>query len=200
MKLYMRPGACSLSSHIALREAGATFELIEVDLQEKKLPGGGDYLAVNPKGQVPVLELDDGTRLTENAVIVQYIADQHPQSDLAPGAGTMERYRLQEWLSFVGSELHQNFPPLFNPRYPAEYKPMARQTLERKFANLDQHLADNQYLMGDRFTVADAYCFAIMNWHKRADLDLSPWPNLKAYVERVAARPKVREALEAEAS
>ncbi len=200
MKLYMSPGACSLCPHIALREAGAEFELVRVNLQEKKLPDGADYLSVNPKGQVPVLELDDGETLTENAAIVQYVADQYPQSDLAPAVGTIGRYRLQEWLSFIGSELHKNFPPLFIPRYPPEYKPMARQTLERKFANLDQHLADRQYLMGDQFTVADAYCFAIMNWHKRADLDLSPWPNLKSYVERVAARSKVREALEAEAS
>ncbi len=200
MKLYMSPGACSLCPHIALREAGAEFELVRVNLQEKKLPDGADYLSVNPKGQVPVLELDDGETLTENAAIVQYVADQYPQSDLAPAVGTIGRYRLQEWLSFIGSELHKNFPPLFIPRYPPEYKPMARQTLERKFANLDQHLADRQYLMGDQFTVADAYCFAIMNWHKRADLDLSPWPNLKSYVERVAARPKVHEALEAEAS
>lgn len=200
MKLYMSPGACSLCPHIALREAGAAFDLIRVNLQEKKLEDGSDYLAVSPKGQVPVLELDDRTRLTENAAIVQYIADQHAEADLAPAAGTIERYRLQEWLSFVGSELHKNFPALFIPRYPPEYKPFARQTLERKFANLDRHLAGNPYLMGERFTVADAYCFAIMNWHKRADIDLSPWPNLKAYVERVAARPKVRESLEAEAS
>lgn len=200
MKLYMFPGSCSLSPHIALREADAEFELIRIDLPGKKLLDGADYLAVNPKGQVPVLVLDDGEKLTENAAILQYIADRHPQSDLAPAAGTMGRYRLQEWLSFVGSELHKNFPPLFVPRYPPEYKPMARQTLERKFVNLDQHLADRQYLMGDRFSVADAYCFAIMNWHKRADLELSPWPNLKSYVERVAARPKVREAMEAEAA
>jgi glutathione S-transferase len=200
MKLYFSPGACSLCPNIALREAGAEFELVKVNLPEKKLPDGGDYFSVSPKGQVPVLELDDGERLTENAAIVQYIADQYPQSDLAPAVGTMGRYRLQEWLSFIGSELHKNFPPLFVPRYPAEYKPMARQTLERKFANLEQHLADRQYLMGNQFSIADAYCFAIMNWHKRADLDLSPWPTLKAYVERVAARPKVREAMEAEAS
>ena len=200
MKLYMSPGSCSLSPHIALREAGAAFELVRVDLREKKLPDGGDYLAVSAKGQVPVLELDDGSTLTENAAIVQYIADQNPEAGLAPAAGTIERYRLQEWLSFIGSELHKTFPALFVPRYPKEYKPMARQTLERKFATLDQHLADNEFLMGDRFTMADAYCFAIMNWHKRSDIDLSPWPNLKAYMDRVAARPKVREALEAEAS
>lgn len=200
MKLYFSPGACSLCPHIVLREAGADFELVRVNLPEKKLPDGADYFALSPKGQVPVLELDDGQTLTENAAIVQYIADQHPQSQLAPAVGTMERYRLQEWLSFIGSELHKNFPPLFVPRYPPEYKPLARQTLERKFGNLEQHLSGRQYLMGNQFTIADAYCFAIMNWHKRADLDLSPWPNLKAYVERVAARPKVREAIEAEAS
>lgn len=200
MKLYMSPGACSLCPHIALREAGAKFDLIKVNLQEKKLPDGGDYLAVSPKGQVPVLELDDGTRLTENAAILQYIADQSPQAGLAPAAGTMERYRLQEWLSFVGSEVHKIFPALFVPRYPPEFKPFAKQVLDRKLANLDQHLAKNQYLMGDKFTVADVYCFGIMNWRKRADLDLAPWPHLKAYVERIEARPKVQEALKAEAA
>ena len=200
MKLYYSPGACSLCPHIALREAGAEFELVRVNLPEKKLPDGTDYFALSPKGQVPVLQLDDGETLTENAAIIQYIADQYPQSDLAPAAGTMGRYHLQEWLSFVGSELHKNFPPLFIARYPADYKPMARQTLERKFGNLEQHLADKEYLMGNRFTIADAYCFTIMNWRKRAELDLAPWPNLKAYVERVEARPKVLEAMAAEAS
>ena len=200
MKLYMSPGACSLCPHIALREAGATFDLVKVNLMEKKLPDGSDYLAVSPKGQVPVLELDDGTKLTENAAIVQYIADSHPDAGLAPANGTAARYTLQEWLSFVGSELHKNLPPLFIPRYPPEYKPMARATLERKFANLEAPLADKQYLMGDDFTVADAYCFAIVNWHKKAEIDLAPWPNLKSYMARVEARPKVQEALEVEAT
>jgi glutathione S-transferase len=200
MKLYMVPGSCSLSPHIALREAGAEFELVRVNLQEKKLPDGGDYLAVSPKGQVPVLELDNGEMLTENAAILQYIADRHAQAGLTPTAGTIESYRLQEWLSFIGSELHKTLPALFVPRYPAEYKPMARATLERKFANLEAHLADNQFLMGDEFSIADAYCFAIVNWHKKADIDLAPWPNLKSYMARVEARPKVQEALEVEAA
>jgi len=200
MKLYYCPGSCSLCPDIVLREAGAAFDLVKVNLQEKKLPDGSDYLAVNPKGQVPALVLDDGEMLTENAAIVQYVADQHPQADLAPAAGSAARYRLLEWLSFIGSELHKTFPALFIPRYPPEYKPLARQTLERKFVTLDQHLANNPYLMGEKFSVADAYCFSIMIWHKRSDIDLAPWPNLKSYLERIAARPKVREALNAEAA
>ena len=200
MKLYMSPGSCSLSPHIALREAGAAFELVKVDNREKKLPDGSDYLAVAPKGQVPVLALDDGETLTENAAILQYIADSHAAAGLAPEAGTMARLRLQEWLSFIGSELHKTLPALFVPRYPPEYKPFALATLERKFANLEAHLADHTYLMGDEFTIADCYCYAIVNWHKRADIDLSPWPNLKAYMARIEARPKVQEALAAEAA
>jgi len=199
MKLYYCPGSCSLCPDIVLREAGAAFDLVKVNLQGKKLADGADYYAVNPKGQVPVLVLDDGQTLTETAAIVQYVADQHPQADLAPVAGSAARYRLQEWLSFIGSELHKTFPALFIPRYPAEYKPFARQTLERKFVTLDRHLANNPYLMGEKFSVADAYCFAIMIWHERSDIDLAPWPNLKSYVERIGARPKVREALNAEA-
>ncbi|OGA12964.1 MAG: glutathione transferase GstA [Betaproteobacteria bacterium RIFCSPLOWO2_02_FULL_63_19] len=200
MKLYYSPGSCSLGPDIVLREAGVAFDLVRVNLQGKKLLDGADYHAVNPKGQVPVLALDDGGTLTESAAIVQYLADQYPQADLAPAAGSAARYRLQEWLSFIGSELHKTFPALFIPRYPAEFKPFARQTLERKFAVLEQHLAGNPYLMGEKFTVADAYCFAIMIWHKRSDIDLSPWPNLKSYMERIASRPKVREAMDAEAS
>ncbi len=200
MKLYYSPGSCSLCPHIALREAGAEFELVRVDLREKKLADGGDYIPVNMKGQVPTLELDSGERLIESAAMLQYIADHYPQANLAPATGGMDHYRFLEWLSFIGSELHKTFPPIFVPRYPPEYKPMARQTLERRFVNLDQHLADNEYLMGDQFTVADAYCFAIVNWHKIADIDLTPWPNLKSYMERVAARPKVQEALAAEAA
>jgi len=200
MKLYYSPGACSLCPDIVLREAGVTFDLVRVNLQEKKLLDGTDYLAISPKGQVPALALEDGGTLTECAAIIQYLADHYPQADLAPAPGSAARYRLLEWLSFIGSELHKTFPALFIPRYPPEFKPFARQTLERKFAVLEQHLAGNRYLMGEKFTIADAYCFAIVIWHKRSNIDIAPWPNLKSYMERIAARPTVREAMEAEAA
>lgn len=200
MKLYYSPGACSLCPDIVLREAGVAFDLVRVNLQKKQLADGTDFLAVNPKGQVPVLALDDGEMFTENAAIIQYLADRYPQAGLAPAAGSSARYHLQEWLSFIGSELHKTFPALFIPRYPPEFKPFARQTLEQKLAILEQHLAGSPYLMGEKFTVADAYCFAIVIWHKRSDFDLSPWPRLQSYMERIAARPAVREAMNAEAA
>jgi glutathione S-transferase len=199
MKLYYSPGACSLSPHIVLREAGHTFELQRVDVQAKKLkPGDGDFFAVNPKGQVPVLELDDGDRLTEGPAIVQYLADQKPASGLAPANGTMPRYHLQEWLNFVTSDLHKVFAPLFRPTTPEEFVKITKDNLANKFAFLDRHLATHQYLMGDSFTVADAYCFTIVNWTRFKDIDLGRWPNLKSYMDRVAARPKVQEAMKAE--
>ncbi len=198
MKLYFAPGSCSLCPHIVLREAGADFELEQVDVREKKLMDGTDYRGTNPKGQVPTLVLDDGQALTECAAIVQYIADHNPDAGLAPAAGTMERVRLQEWLSFIGSELHKNIPPLFLPTTPDDYKPIALAKVEQKFGNLDARLADNAFLMGDSYTVADAYCFAIVNWHKRSDIDLAPWPNLQAYMARIAERPAVKAALAAE--
>jgi glutathione S-transferase len=199
MKLYYSPGACSLSPHIVLREAGHTFELQRVDLQAKKLkPGDGDFLPVNPKGQVPVLELDDGDRLTEGPAIVQYLADQKPASGLAPANGTMPRYHLQEWLNFVTSDLHKVFAPLFRPTTPEEFVKITKDNLANKFAFLDRHLATRQYLMGDSFTVADAYCFTITNWTRFKDIDLARWPNLKSYMDRVGARPKVQEAMKAE--
>jgi glutathione S-transferase len=199
MKLYYSPGACSLSPHIVLREAGHDFELQRVDLQAKKLkPGDADFFAVNPKGQVPVLELDSGERLTEGPAIVQYLADQKPASGLAPANGTLARYHVQEWLNFVTAELHKGFSPLFRPTTPEAYIPIAKDNLANKFTFLDRHLAGKQYLMGDGFTVADAYCFTITGWGKYKDIDLGRWPNLKAYVDRVAARPKVQEALKAE--
>jgi glutathione S-transferase len=199
MKLYYSPGACSLSPHIVLREAGHTFELQRVDLQAKKLkPGEGDFFAVNPKGQVPVLELDDGDRLTEGPAIVQYLADQKPASGLAPANGTMPRYHLQEWLNFVTSDLHKVFAPLFRATTPEEFVKITKDNLANKFAFLDRHLATRQYLMGDGFTVADAYCFTITNWTRFKDIDLGRWPNLKSYMDRVGARPKVQEAMKAE--
>lgn len=199
MKLYYSPGACSLSPHIVLREAGFSFELQRVDLQAKKLkPGGDDFWAVNPKGQVPVLQLDSGEILTEGPAIVQYLADQKPASGLAPANGTMARYHVQEWLNFVTSELHKVFAPLFRDTTPEAFVKITRDNLANRFAYLDKHLAGKKYLMGDQFTVADAYCFTIVNWTKYKAIDLAPWPNLKAYMDRVAARPKVQEAMKAE--
>jgi glutathione S-transferase len=198
MKLYFSPGACSLSPHIILREAGAKFELEQVDNREKKTRSGEDYWAINPKGQVPVLELDSGERLTEGPIIVQYIADQKPGSGLAPPAGTIERYRVQEWLNFTTSELHKTFGPIFRPTTPDAYKTISKENLGKRFDWLDKQLTGRQYLMGDRFTIADAYLFVVLRWAARVEMDLAKWPNLKAYVDRIAARPKVQEAMKAE--
>jgi len=198
MKLYYAPGACSLSPHIALRESGLLFEIEQVNLGEKRLKDGGDFLAVNPKGQVPVLQLDDGSYLTEGAVIVQYVGDKAPKSGLIPAAGTMERYRTQEWLNFVASELHKNMGPLLRPTTPEAYRETAVATINRKFGDLEKHLKGKQYLMGDNFSAADAYCFTILRWTERAKVSLDAFPTVKAYFERVRARPKVKEALTAE--
>jgi glutathione S-transferase len=199
MRLYYSPGACSLSPHIVLREAGLKFDLERVDLAAKKVKeSGADYLQINPKGQVPVLQLDDGDKLTEGPAIVQYIADQKPESGLAPANGTRPRYHVQEWLNFVTSDLHKVFAPLFRPTTPEEFVKITKETLANKFAYLDQHLAKNQYLLGDKFSVADAYCFVVVGWSKYKEIDLGRWPNLKAYMDRVAARPKVQEAMKAE--
>src|SRR5262249_5808843 len=198
MKLYYAPGACSLSPHIVLRESGAKFDLEQVDNKEKKTKSGRNYWEINPKGQVPVLELDDGSRLTEGPVIVQYVADQKPDAGLAPRWGTPERYRVQEWLNFTTSELHKTFGPIFRPTTPEEFKKISRENLGKRFDWLDKQLAGKQYLTGDKFTVADAYMFTVLRWSPRVEIDLAKWPNLKGYVDRVGARPKGREAMEAE--
>ena len=198
MKLYYAPGACSLSPHIVSREAGIDLELERADLAQKKTETGKDFWGINPKGQVPVLETDDGQKLTEGPVIVQYLADQKPGSGLAPVSGTIDRYRVQEWLSFVGSEMHKTYGPLFRPTTPEEFKVLSREVLGKRIAWLDQQLAGKQYLMGDKFTVADAYLFTVLRWSPRVGVDLSKSPNVVAYVDRVAARPKVQEALKAE--
>jgi glutathione S-transferase len=187
MKLYYSPGACSLSPHIVLLEAGLKGTLVKVDTKTHKSEDGGDYYAVNPKGYVPLLELDDGDRLSEGPAIVQYLADRSPASKLAPPAGTMERYHLQEWLNFITAELHKQFSPLFYATTPAEYK----ETLKEKIKGKD-------YLMGSTFTVADAYLFTMLTWTKHVGIDVARWPALTAYQARVGARPKVREALIAE--
>ena len=198
MKLYFAPGACSLSPHIVLEEAGITVETEQVNNQEKKTKSGTDYWTINPKGQVPALQLDSGEMLTEGPVIVQYLADQKPGSGLVPPAGTIERYRVQEWLNFITSELHKSFGPIFRPTTPDAYKTISRENLGKRFDWLDKQLAGKQYLMGDKFTVADAYLFTVLRWTSRIEIDLGKWPNLKAYVDRVAARPKVQAAMKTE--
>ncbi|HET7155282.1 MAG TPA: glutathione transferase GstA [Hyphomicrobiaceae bacterium] len=198
MKLYYSPGACSLSPHIVLNEAGLPFEKIKADTKTKVLPDGSDYRSVNPLGYVPLLELDDGTRITEGPAIVQYIADQVPAKKLAPPNGTMERVKLQTWLNFVTSELHKGFSPLFNPSMPDEAKKIFRERLGTRFAYLDKHLASNDYLMGKDFSVADAYAFVVSNWAGRVDVDLSSHANVLAWRKRVGARPAVQAAMKAE--
>ncbi|CAN5200214.1 glutathione transferase GstA [soil metagenome] len=198
MKLYYSPGACSLSPHIALKEAGLPFDLVKVDLKAKKLEDGSDFHEVNPKGQVPALGLPNGDLLTEGAVIVQMIADSAPQKNLAPAHGSSERYKLQEWLNFIASELHKNFSPLFQPMLSDDTKAFFKTRLEGKFKYIDRALAGRDYLMGNEFTVPDAYLFTMLAWADRIGLDISGMPNLVAYKARVAARPKVQEALAAE--
>ena len=198
MKLYYAPGACSLSPHIVSREAGIPVELQKVSTKDKTMDGGGDYWQVNGKGYVPALKLDDGEVLTEGPAIVQYLADRKPESGLAPKNGTPERYRLQEWLNFLTAEIHKSFSPLFRPNTPDEYKTISKENLGKRFDWLDKQLAGKDYLMGKTFTVADAYLFVLLGWTKPTAIDLSRWPNLAAYHARVAARPKVKEAMVAE--
>jgi glutathione S-transferase len=198
MKLYYAPGACSLAPHIVIREAGLNVELDKLDFATKKTASGADFNTINPKGYVPALALDDGSVLTECSALVQYLADQRPAAGLAPASGTMDRTRLQEWLGFISTEIHKGFSPMWNPATPDAYKTVARDNLAKRFAYLDRHLASNQYLMGKQFTVADAYAFTVVNWANFHKIDLGAWPNLKAYMDRVAARPKVQEALKAE--
>lgn len=198
MKLYYSPGACSLSPHIVLREAGLAFEPVLASTKTHKLQDGTDYYGINPKGYVPLLELDNGDRLSEGPVIVQYIADQVPAKKLAPPAGTMARYRLQEWLNFITSELHKGFSPLFNPAMPEDAKPVFRAKLVERFKWVDSQLAGKQYLMGDEFSVADAYLFTVTSWGGYVGVDTSGLANLGAFMERMKARPAVQEALKAE--
>jgi len=198
MKLYYSPGACSLSPHIVLRESGLKFEPVLASTKTHKLADGTDYYTINPKGYVPTLELDNGERLTEGPAIVQYIADQAPAKQLAPANGTMARYRLQEWLNFVTSELHKTYSPMFNPAVPEEYKTIARNKLADRYRWVDAQLEGKSYLMGDAFSVADAYLFTVTNRAKHVGVDLAPLKNLGAFMQRVAARPAVQEAMKAE--
>ena len=195
MKLYYSPGACSLSPHIALLEAGLPYDLVKVDLRAKKLENGDDYLKVNPKGQVPALALDNGELATEGPVIVQMIADKAPGKNLAPARDSAERYRLQEWLNYITGELHKNFGPMFSPVLADDAKAFFKDRVMGKFKYLETALAGKDYVMGKQFTVADGYLFTMLSWADRMKFDLSGLPNLLAYKARVAARPKVQEAL-----
>ena len=198
MKLYFSTGACSLSPRIVLLEAGLPFTAEKVDLKSKKTASGADYFAVNAKGAVPALELDDGQVLTEGPAIVQYLADLKPDSGLAPRAGSFERYRLMEILNFITSEVHKGFSPLFKPDLPPEVRKTAVDNLAKKFDWLSTHLGGRKFLLGDAFTVADAYLFTVLRWSGAVHVDLAKWPVLTAYVARVGERPKVKEALHAE--
>ena len=197
MKLYYTPGACSQAPHIVLREAGLSFDLVQVDLAAKRTASGEDYLPINPKGAVPALGLDDGSTLTENAVILQYLADQAPAAGLIPSGG-IERYRLLEWVNYIATEIHKGFGPLWNPATPDAFKQTTRELLGKKFDYLQNALRDRPFIAGERFTIADAYAFVVLNWTAMHDIDLSRWPSLTAFVARVAQRPAVRAALQAE--
>lgn len=198
MKLYFSPGACSLAPHIVLKETGLAHETEKVDLATKRTASGGDFLAVNPLGYVPAVRLDGGEVLTEAGVIVQYLADRKPEAGLAPKAGSMERVRMQEWINFIAGELHKGIGQLYNSKMPADYKEVVKEKLQSRFGHLEKHLAKNQYLLGATYTAADAYAFTILNWTNFLKIPLDAYPNVKAYMGRVAARPKVQEALKAE--
>ena len=198
MKLYYSNGACSLSPHIVLRESGLPFELVRASTKTHALDDGTDYYTINPKGSVPLLELDNGERLTEGPAIVQYIADQAPGANLAPANGTLARYRVQEWLNFITSELHKGYSPLFRPNTPDAYKPIAMDTLKKKYAYVDSKLEGKHYLMGEQFSVPDAYLFTVTNWAGRVGLDLSEFKNVAAFMARMMARPSVQTAMKAE--
>ncbi|KIZ45276.1 MULTISPECIES: glutathione transferase GstA [Rhodopseudomonas] len=199
MKLYHEVRGCSLAVDIVRRELGIPLELIWVDVPRKLLPDGSDYYAINPKGQVPALELADGQFLTEGAVIMQYLADQCPESELCAPAGTLERYRIMEWMSFIASDLHKGgFMPLLKKVTPDDYRPIARQLVISRLKWLNDHLATQDYLTGATFTIADAHCYTIAMWTEFQHIDISPWPHLQAYLKRIGARPSVVAAKEAE--
>jgi glutathione S-transferase len=198
MKLYYSPGACSQAPHIVLREANVAFDLVKTDIRAKKLEDGSSYLAINPKGAVPALQLEDGTVLTENAAILQYVGDLAPESGLFPRLGDFTRYRVLEWLNYVSTELHKGFGPLWSPTAPDGLKQVTRDLLAKKFDYVQEQLGEGPYLLGDRFTLPDAYLFVILNWTRIHEIDLARWPGLTAYQQRVAQRPRVAETLGAE--
>ncbi|MGQ0619890.1 MAG: glutathione transferase GstA [Panacagrimonas sp.] len=196
MKLFYFPGACSLSPHIVLREVGAKFDLVKVDLAAKKTESGEDFLGINPRGYVPALQLDDGSVIVEGPAIVQYLSDQNPSAGLAPAPTDRKRYELQSWLTFIGTEVHKQFSPLFNPNSADVQKAASVQALKGRFAYLDRELAARPYLMGDAYSLADVYLFVVLGWASYVKLELSP--NLQAYVGRIAGRSAVQAALKAE--
>lgn len=198
MKLYYSPGACSLSPHIVLREAGLAFQPVMTSTKTHKLQDGTDYYTINPRGYVPLLELDNGERLSEGPAIVQYIADQVPAKKLAPAVGTMARSRMQEWLNFTTSELHKGFSPLFNPATPDDYKTLVKAKLLDRFQWVDAQLEGKDYALGSDFSVADAYLFTVTSWAPHVGVDLAPFKNVAAFMKRMAARPAVQEAMKAE--
>ena len=198
MKLYYSPGACSMAPHIVATEAGIPLELVKVDIPNKKTAGGDDFWAVNPKGYVPALQLDDGSVLTEVGVICQYLSDQKPESGLTAPAGTMERYRQMEALNFAAAEVHKQLGALFNPKMTPEMKEVQMGVIERRLNPLEKSLEGKQYVMGEHFTAADAYLFTVLNWTHPLKIDLGRWPNIQAYLGRVGARPKVQQTLKAE--
>ena len=198
MKLYYSPGACSLAPHIVARETGHAFDLVKVDIPNKKTEDGGDYWKINPKGYVPALQLDDGQIVTEVGVICQYLADQKPQSDVISKCGTMARYREMESLNFVSTEIHKQIGALFNPQMTPEMKQVQLGVIERRLNALEKLLEGKQFVAGNKFTVADAYLFTVARWTDMHKIDLGKWPNVKAFMDRVGARPKVQEAMKAE--
>ena len=198
MKLYYSPGACSLSPHIALRESGLAFEAIAAPTKTHKLPDGTAYYTINPLGYVPLLVLDDGRQVRESPAILQYIADQVPAKQLAPANGTFERYKLQEWLNFIGTELHKGFSPLFTPGMPQEAKTIVKERLISRLQWVDGELSKSSYLMGDVYTVADGYLFTVAGWSKHVGVDISGLTHLSAFMAKVGARPAVQEAMRAE--
>jgi glutathione S-transferase len=198
MKLFFKSGACSLSPHIVLEESGLSYETEAVDLRTKTTASGANFLDINPKGYVPALQLDGGEVLTEIPAVVQYVADLVPEKQLAPANGTIERYRLQSWLTFLGTEIHKFCSPFFNPAASDDWKQAARANLERRLAYVNQQLEGRDYLLGERFSVADTYLYTVLRWMKPIGLDLSGWPHIVAYQERVSARPAVQAALKAE--
>ena len=198
MQLFIAPGACSLAPHIISREAAIPLSVIKVDFATKRTQDGRDYLTINPKGAVPALITDDGETLTEAAVVLQYLADIAPASELIPAQGTFERYRAQEWLNFIATELHKGFGPLWNKATPEETVRATKEQLAKKFDYLELPLRDRSYLLGDRFSAPDAYAFTILGWARLFNIDLKRWPSISAYVDRIAARPQVQHAMLAE--
>lgn len=198
MKLYYAPGACSLASHISLHETGLPFEIDKLDAATKTTASGEDFMRVNPKGYVPTIRLDDGNILTEGAAVLQYIADRNPASGLAPKAGTMERYRLQEWLTFIGTEIHKTFSPLFSKNVSLEVKNRAHELLAKRLGYVEAQLANKPYLMGDNFTVADAYMFVVVRWSNRVGFELGQFPRINEYMAKISVRPTVLAAMKAE--